>query len=206
MGLFVKICGLTRLRDVEEVVECGPDAIGFVFWSGSPRCVDPEEVGHWTRHLRRKVLRVGVFVDASRDEIMRAVRVAGLDIVQLHGQESPDFCRGLPFKRWKALHLDRAQGQVWREYQVDAFLADSYSAAMPGGTGRTADWDRVRRFVKEAAPTPVILAGGLTPENVREAVRRVRPWGVDVSSGVEVSPGRKDIGKVREFIRQCRAL
>ena len=207
MGLFVKICGLASARDVERVAELAPDAMGFVFWPRSPRAVRASDVAEWVRGLPRTIMRVGVFVDASRRDIERIMRTARLDVVQLHGNEPWELCNALPFRVWKAVHLrDETSGFRWQEYRVDAFLVDSYSAGMPGGTGVKADWDHARRFVREVSPLPVILAGGLNPQNVASAVREVRPWGVDVSSGVESRPGRKDIRKVEEFLSICRAL
>ena len=130
---------------------------------------------------------------------------AGLDGGQRHGGESPETCRGVPGRTWKAVHLDRDPGLDVEGYPVDAFLIDSYSGKSPGGTGITANWDRAATFVAEQQ-IPVILAGGLRPDNVRESILRTRPWGVDVSSGVEAKPGEKDLGKVKEFIWQCRSL
>lgn len=203
MRVFVKICGLCRSEDVEAVAGLKPDAMGFVFWRKSPRVVSPENVGEWTRDLPRSIRKVGVFVDAPLADVVRAIKAARLDVVQLHGHEPPGFCELIPTDVWKSLHLDRVDEETAGAYRVDAFLVDSYSAESPGGTGRTGDWTLARAFVK-ARRTPVLLAGGLTPGNVREAVRAVRPWGVDVSSGVESRPGKKDIGKVRDFIAQCR--
>ena len=205
MGLFVKICGLTRLRDVEEVVECGPDAIGFVFWSGSPRCVDPEEVGHWTRHLRRKVLRVGVFVDEEPDAVQQIVTRGGLDCAQLHGAEPPETADTLMAQEIgiiKAFRIrDGASLAEIARYRATAYLLDAYLPGQPGGTGQTFDWTLAARVEQHG---PVILAGGLTPDNVARAVHTVRPWGLDVASGVEAAPGRKDHDKVRRFIRAAR--
>jgi len=204
MGLFVKICGLARCEDVQAVAHMQPDALGFIFWPGSPRYVEPEQVAEWTKTLPPGLLKVGVFVDDSPEEVSRVVKVARLDVAQLHGLEEPGVAAALPCRVWKVVHLDRVSVGSLAAYSVDAFLADSYSATSPGGTGQVADWSLVRDFVDQQT-TPVILAGGLHPENVREAIETVRPWGVDVSSGVEAEPGRKDLEKVREFIKQCRS-
>ena len=203
MKIFVKICGLCTPEDVEAVVEFKPDAIGFVFWQKSRRAVKAEDVGEWTRGVPSSILKVGVFVDSPLAEVARAIKRARLDIVQLHGHEPPEICELMPVKVWKALSIERKLPDPPESYQVDAFVLDSYSADTPGGTGIIGDWDRSREFVK-TSDTPVVLAGGLNPENIREAIRKVKPWGVDVSSGVEVRPGKKDIEKVREFIRLCR--
>lgn len=203
MKIFVKICGLCTPEDVESVVELKPDAIGFVFWQKSRRAVKAEDVGEWTKGLPSSIQKVGVFVDSQLAEVARAIKRAKLDIVQMHGHEPPEICELMPCKVWKALSIERKLPDPPEAYHVDAFVLDSYSAESPGGTGIVGDWDRSREFVK-TSDTPVVLAGGLTPENVREAVRKVKPWAVDVSSGVEVRPGKKDIEKVREFIRLCR--
>ncbi|MFH0952747.1 MAG: phosphoribosylanthranilate isomerase [Verrucomicrobiota bacterium] len=247
MPVFVKICGLCSPADVRAVAELGPDAMGFVFWSGSRRHVLPDAVAEWTADLPAAILKVGVFVDATEDELRRTVETAGLDVVQLHGFQSLvrrslgegglekpalDFPTRLPAspagprgagwprtrawggqvfgkkagevsKVWTVVHLDRGAPAPDEGARVDAYLLDSYSAESPGGTGRVLDWNRAREFVRTSRK-PVLLAGGLTPENVEEAIRRVQPWGVDVSSGVEQAPGRKDLARVRAFIQRCR--
>ena len=203
MKIFVKICGLCTPEDVEAVAELKPDAVGFVFWQKSRRAVKAEDVGDWTRGLPSSIQKVGVFVDSPLVEVARAIKRAKLDIVQLHGHEPPEVCELMPVKVWKALSVERKLPDPPESYRVDAFVLDSYSAESPGGTGIVGDWDRSREFVKKS-DTPVVLAGGLNPENVREALRKVKPWGVDVSSGVELRPGKKDIEKVRTFIKLCR--
>ena len=202
---FVTICGLHREADVADVAALGPDAMGLIFWRPSKRYVEPSLVRSWTADLPPEILKVGVFVDCAVQEVRKIVKDAGLDVVQLHGGESPETCRGVPGRTWKAVHLDRDPGLDVEGYPVDAFLIDSYSGKSPGGTGITANWDRAATFVAEQQ-IPVILAGGLRPDNVRESILRTRPWGVDVSSGVEAKPGEKDLGKVKEFIWQCRSL
>jgi phosphoribosylanthranilate isomerase len=213
--LIVKICGLCSAADVAAVGQMGPDAVGFVFWNRSPRCVSPEEVGDWAARLPPSILRVGVFVDADEDIIRSAVRVAGLDVVQLHGFQTlekskrrfPDLGKtrdGLPTRIWGAVHIGRNEDiALQRANLYDAFVVDSFTPATPGGTGRRCDWDAARRFIAKSAK-PVLLAGGLTPDNVREAVERTRPAGVDVSSGVERTAREKDLRKVERFINECR--
>ena len=203
MGLFVKICGLARREDVEAVAALRPDAMGFVFWPRSKRYVQAEQVAEWVGTIPDTIRKVGVFVDASPDEVERTLERAGLVVAQLHGDESPETVGAVRPPRWKAIHLDRMREDEITGYHVDAFLVDSYSAESPGGTGRVGDWNQARGFV-QSQDTPVLLAGGLTPDNVREAIRAVEPWGVDVSSGVEAEPGKKDIDRVRLFIEQCR--
>ena len=203
MGLFVKICGLASGPDVQAVAALRPDALGFVLWPGSKRYAKPEEVGVWTRDLPPGLHKVGVFVDATPEEVQRAMEVAGLDVAQLHGAERPQDFAGRGLRLWRALGLRSAEEAVPGGWSVDAFLVDTYSAQSPGGTGQVGDWVAARSFVQRC-PQPVLLAGGLNPGNVKEAVRAVQPWGVDVSSGVEAAPGRKDLAKVREFIERCR--
>lgn len=203
MGCFVKICGIASAADAQAVAALRPDAMGFVFWPRSKRAVRPEQVAPWTRDLPQDLLKVGVFVDAAPDEVARAVEVAGLDVAQLHGSEQPaDFARA-PHRLWRALSLRTVDEPVPAGWSVDAFLVDTYSPASPGGTGAVGDWAVARSFVARC-PVRTLLAGGLTPENVRAARDAVRPWGVDVSSGVEAAPGRKDLAAVKEFIRLCR--
>lgn len=205
MGCFVKICGLANEADVDAVVALKPDAIGFIFWPGSKRAVQARDVAVWTRDVTPDIRKVGVFVDASPEDVLRTMELANLDVAQLHGSELPADFIGFPHSLWRAVRLPPGAAMRPPEgWSVDAYLVDTYSAKAPGGTGRVGDWDAARLFV-EHAPKPVLLAGGLTPENVRAALDAVRPWGADVSSGVEREPGRKDIEKVRRFIEQCRA-
>lgn len=203
MSLFVKICGLCRGEDVAAAAALRPDALGFVFWPGSPRAVRPEDVAAWTQGLPAGIERVGVFVDEPSEDVRRTAEVAGLTLVQLHGHEGPDACREAWPRVWKAFPLSRGPADVLAPYPVEAFVVDSGTATRPGGTGQTADWAAAAEFVADS-PRPVLLAGGLTPENVARAVNQVRPWGVDAASGVESAPGRKDAAKMREFVRRCR--
>ncbi len=214
MGVFVKICGMANAEDVQAVAALKPDAMGFVFWAHSPRCAKPGDVGGWTKELAG-ILKVGVFVDAGPEEIREAVGQAKLDVIQLHvfrpgGQvqsleeSRPSFPNIGKKRMWQVVHLDRERPEAEPAGPVDAYLIDRYSPKSPGGTGQTVDWAVAREFVKRA-PKPVLLAGGLTPDNVAEAIRQVRPWGVDVCSGVEERPGKKDLEKVRRFIEQCRS-
>ena len=203
MGVFVKICGLCRREDVAAVAALRPDAVGFVFWSRSPRAARASDVAEWRSLIPDDVQTVGVFVDEDPDVVIRTVEEANLDIAQLHGRETAAVCEDVRAHVWKAVHLDRLPDEPLSAYPVDAFLADSYSTTSPGGTGIVVDWQSAGRFV-DATPVPVLLAGGLNPNNVAEAIRLARPWGVDVSSGVEARPGEKDITLVRRFIEQCR--
>jgi phosphoribosylanthranilate isomerase len=200
----VKICGLTRLDDALAGVEAGTDALGFMLYSRSPRAVTPEQVRAITRALPPFVARVGVFVDASAEEIRAAIRVAGLDTLQLHGAETPEFCAQFDLPVIKAFRVaDESVLAELPKYAVAAHLLDAWSPAAHGGTGTTFNWAIARAAV--AAGHRVVLAGGLTPDNVARALAEVRPFGVDVSSGVESAPGRKDPAKLRAFCAAVRA-
>ncbi len=204
MGVFVKICGCCSRTDAEAVAELNPDALGFILWPGAKRCVRPADIGEWSRALPTPIKKVGVFVNATRDEILEAQEIAGLDIIQLHGEETPAFCESLGGEVWKAIHLNRPLTAPPDAYAVSAFLVDHHGGAQPGGTGIAVDWNAAARFVAEA-PGRVVLAGGLNPVNVAWAIGMVKPWGVDVSSGVESEVGKKDLSKVKGFIEACRS-
>lgn len=201
----VKICGICRSEDAEGVAALLPDAMGFVFHPSSPRAVTAPQVAEWTRALPAGIVKVGVFVNVPPAEVAAILEQAGLDVAQLHGRETPADCRAVGGAVWKALHLERPLPDPLIGYPVDAFLIDGYSSASPGGTGTQADWDAAAHFAQRA-PGPVWLAGGLRPNNVAEAIRRVRPHGLDVSSGVEQRPGQKDLHQVKDFIAQCRSV
>lgn len=200
----VKICGLTSVEDALAAVEAGADALGFMFYPRSPRFLTTADARRIIAALPPFVARVGVFVDAPADEVQRHVGECGLDTVQLHGGESVEFCRNLaPLAVVKAFRVRGPESmgplQAWQEFP---WLLDSYVEGALGGTGRTFNWDLAAGAVMQGRR--VILAGGLTPANVAEAVARVRPWAVDVSSGVESAPGRKDAAKVRAFIAAAK--
>ncbi len=182
-----------------------PDAMGFILWSGSPRCVEPSWLREFLPEVPRTVRKVGVFVDPDPGEVRRIVRDTGLDAVQIHASDAIRRYDDLPCDLWHAVHADRHPPGAAAPAFVDAYLIDTYSKDSPGGTGRTGNWEASRRFVLDH-DRPVLLAGGLKPENVREAVRIVRPFGVDVSSGVESEPGKKNLFRVKEFIHRCRQL
>jgi len=189
-------------------VDAGADALGFVFCAGSPRVVAPQLVAEITRHVPGRVLRVGVFRDAAPTTILPTVSACRLDAVQLHGDESPEFCDALaPFPVWKAFRIGSRdvlqQLAAYRDVTA-AWLLDGYVEGQPGGTGATFNWDLAVEATRLAHP--IVLAGGLTPENVAEAVRQVRPAAVDVSSGVESAAGKKDTDKVRRFIAAVRSV
>jgi phosphoribosylanthranilate isomerase len=203
MQTKIKICGITNLPDAQLAVELGADALGFIFYANSPRCVGMEAVADICRALPPFVVRVGVFVNAPLKEIRLAVALCGLDAVQLHGDETPDECRQAPGRRIKAIRVrDEDSLRAAAEYDVDALLLDTYTDAERGGTGRTFDWSLAVK-AKEIGP-PIILSGGLATANVQEAIRKVRPYAVDVCSGVEREPGKKDPEKLRRFIELVR--
>lgn len=202
----VKVCGITNLEDALAALEAGADLLGFNFWKGSSRYVSPETARRIIGELPASVLCVGVFVDEDGPEaVARTAAEGGVGAVQLHGSESPEFCARLgDIKVIKALRVG-ADFSVERvaDYRTDAILLDAYSEKMMGGTGETFDWTLARRARELVGK--LYLAGGLTPENVRDAVGEVGPFAVDVCSGVEIAPGRKDAGRVRAFVAAVRS-
>lgn len=199
----VKVCGNTSLEDTLAAVEAGADALGFIFVPGTPRHVTAEAARDMIAALPPLVTAVGVFADQPLEEVLWTVAFCGLGVVQLHGAEPPAFCSRIPAKVIKAVRVRDVESLAGLgEYRVHAFLLDSYVKGAWGGTGQRFPWE-----LGEGAKAhgPVILSGGLTPENVAEAVGRLRPYGVDVCSGVEAAPGRKDLDKVRAFIARVRA-
>lgn len=203
MRIRVKICGITNETDARLAVDAGADAVGFVFFEKSPRCVSVEEAKRIIDGLPPFVSKVGVFVNATLDRIRGTLVGCGLDTVQLHGDETPEFAAAISFaKCYKAFRVQNAGAlEQLPAFGTCAWLLDSYVPGQMGGTGESFNWDIGRAAVEMGRP--VILAGGLTHENVGLAVRRVRPYGVDVSSGVEASPGRKDPRKVRMFVEEA---
>ncbi|TAJ22718.1 MAG: phosphoribosylanthranilate isomerase [Nitrospirae bacterium] len=204
----VKICGITNAEDAAAAVEAGADALGFVFHAKSPRCVDAGLVKRIVAGLPPFVLPVGVFVNEDMKKVRDLMDGCGLALAQLHGDETAASCESLGRPVLKAIRLrDRGSLLALAEYKgrvlVRGFVVDAFSTTAYGGTGERADWTLAAEAAKSA---PILLAGGLTAENVREAVERVRPYGVDVSSGVEASPGKKDHAKVRAFIQAVKLV
>lgn len=196
----IKICGIRDPETALVAAEAGADAVGFVFAPGR-RQVTLEQARRIIQALPPFITKVGVFVDEDLSRVRDIADAGRLDAVQLHGGEPPEYAAALPLPVIKAVRMrDGASVDGMRAYRVAAFLLDSFEPDVAGGTGKPFNWTLARGL---AAPAPVILAGGLTPENVREAIETVRPFGVDVSSGVE-SGGRKDPGKIREFIARVR--
>jgi phosphoribosylanthranilate isomerase len=193
----VKICGVTRLEDALLAARLGADALGFNFWPGSRRYVHPEAARAIVRALPPLVTAVGVFVNPTRDEVLRAVEASGITVAQLHGDEPPELAASLPLPVIKAIRVSgRDALAALAAYDVQGVLLDAPAPGY-GGSGTTFDWALAAEV---AASRPILLAGGLSPDNVAEAIRAVRPWGVDVASGVEASPGVKDPEKLRRFI------
>ncbi len=203
MPVKVKICGITSVADARLAIEAGADALGFVFYERSPRCVTPEAAAAIARELPPFPLRVGVFVDAPGELVLAAMTRCHLGLLQFHGDEPPDYCLQFGVMSMKAFRIQSAESlQRLSDYPTDAWLLDACAPGKPGGSGETFNWDLALEAGKLGRP--IFLAGGLTPDNVAEAVRRVRPYGVDVSSGVEAAPGRKDAAKVHAFIQAAK--
>lgn len=197
----VKICGITRLDDALAAIAAGAHALGFVFYAPSPRAVTAEQAAEIIRQLPPFVSTVGLFVNESADEVSRVTAVAQLDTLQFHGDESPEFCARFDRPWFKALRMKpgldiAAEAAQFKEAR--AILLDAYRPGVPGGTGEAFDWD----LIPETLPAPLILAGGLTPANVRSAITQVRPFAVDVSGGVEASKGIKNSQKIDLFIEE----
>lgn len=223
----VKICGITSLADARTAVAAGADAMGFMFFAGSPRHVTPAQARGIIAGLPTRPSAVGVFVNPTAAEVEQAVAEAGLDALQFHGEETPEFIARLDLDRWFAAQRPPAAGGRWAvagrvvrtikafrirdvgslpeltRFTTDLWLLDSYVASSRGGTGARFDWDLA--VAARELGRPIILAGGLTPENVAAAVRSVRPFAVDVSSGVESAPGRKDPALVQAFIQAAQS-
>jgi phosphoribosylanthranilate isomerase len=197
----IKHCGITSLEDAHRAAEAGAWALGMVFWPGSPRRCAPSEAQLIGAALRRTVQLAGVFVNATLDEIDDMTQLAGLSLVQLHGDEGPAFCtevaRRTGAKVIKAARVrSRAELQAAAAFHTDFHLLDAHVEGVPGGTGATLDWDLVRSSRLDA---PIILSGGLTPDNVAAAIAATDPFAVDVASGTELAPGVKDPEKLRAF-------
>jgi len=203
MSVKVKICGITNLADALVVVQAGADALGFVFWQQSPRSISMETAARIVHELPPFIVKVGVFVDAPTDHVYRAIGECQLDLLQFHGEETPDYCVQFGLMSMKAFRIrDQGSLQLLPSYLTDAWLLDTFVPGKIGGTGEPFNWELAVQAREMGRP--IFLAGGLTPENVSEAVRQVRPYAVDVSSGVESSPGKKDQAKVKAFITAAK--
>ncbi len=198
----VKICGTTSLKDALLAVESGADAVGFIFYKESPRNISQKDVKDIVVQLPPFIETVGVFVNETSDNVNRIAEQCRLTAVQLHGDESPAFCRRIKRRVIKAVRVKDAESlKGMSGYDVSGYLLDAFNEESRGGTGMVFDWNLALRAKKQG---PVIIAGGLNPFNVYTAIHRVKPYGVDVCSGVEKSPGIKDPEKVGEFIKAVR--
>jgi phosphoribosylanthranilate isomerase len=198
----VKVCGITNLEDAWVATEAGADALGFVFVPNTPRYIEPDHANTIMRQIPPLVTTIGLFVDVDGAHIQNVATNCRLDAIQLHGNEPPEFCHSLDLRVIKAFRVKGNETlDILPKFQVDAYLLDAYVKGKLGGTGETFDWNlacHAKRYGQ------IILAGGLNPSNVSTAISQVKPYAVDVSSGVEVEPGRKDPEKVRDFIRTVR--
>jgi phosphoribosylanthranilate isomerase len=201
----VKICGITNWADARQAVAEGADFLGFNFYAGSPRYVAPARAGSIVRRLPKKVLTIGVFVNEREPKMLEIARAVGLDALQLHGDETPAMVRRLKrsFPVIKGIRVKTSPGarQLSRFKAATALLLDGFDAHRRGGTGKTFDWEIARRAKQYGR---IFLAGGLTPENVGEAIRAVQPYAVDVCSGVETRPGKKDPASVKRLMRAAK--
>lgn len=208
MSVRVKVCGITRVEDALAAVQEGADAIGFVFWSESARFVSPIKAREIVSKLPPFVSVVGVYVDPSPEWVEETSITAGLNLLQFHGEESPEFCGQFMLPYIKALRVRAGMDLI--QYgtlypNAKGFLLDAYMAGIPGGTGQVFDWN----LIPKDFPLPLILSGGLNPDNVANAIKQIRPWAVDVSSGVEIAKGIKDLNKISAFmqgVKNCEDL
>jgi len=198
----IKICGITNLEDALAAAAAGADALGFNFYKKSPRCIEPQKAAEIIEQLPPFIVPVGIFVNEREDRIREILAATGIQAVQFHGDESPEFCQRFGGRVIKAFQVkDKESLKNMAHYRVGAFLLDSYRDDVRGGTGVAFDWHLAvvaKTFGK------VILAGGLTPENVAEAVKLVQPYGVDVAGGVEKEKGVKDHAMLKKFITEVR--
>ncbi|HTT07229.1 MAG TPA: phosphoribosylanthranilate isomerase [Gammaproteobacteria bacterium] len=199
----VKFCGITRAEDARTAAALGADAIGLVFYAGSPRAVTLPQAMAVVSGLPPFVARVGLFVDPRMEEVEMVLQLGGVDVLQFHGAEPPEFCRHFGRPYIKALRMRpgmNVRAEVERHPDAAAVLLDTHEAGKPGGTGRAFDWTLIPRDL----PRPVILAGGLTPDNVAAAIRQAQPYAVDVSGGIESAPGVKDAGLMQAFLHEVK--
>jgi len=198
---WIKICGITNLEDALKASYLGVEALGFIF-APSRRRVEPSPAKKIIRSLPKTLLKVGVFVDEDPEEVMRIVEYCGLNALQFHGKESPLYCQTFFYPVFKAIRIKNLDSlREIENYQDVTILLDTYNPQQAGGTGNPFPWEIALRAKEKGN---FILSGGLNPDNVGEAIKKVRPWGVDVCSGVEMCPGKKDSSKMAEFVRRAR--
>jgi phosphoribosylanthranilate isomerase len=206
--VFVKICGITNSADAESAIVAGADALGFNFWPGSERYIEPGDAAEWISELPDIVSRVAVLVNPTLAYAKEIAGIGGIDLLQLHGAESPDFCLSLieaQVPLWKAIPMT-GRGITLPDFHTNRLLLDTGVGPKFGGTGISFPWSWAREFIVANPAREFILAGGLNQENVAEAVNQARPFGVDAASGVEIRPGHKDIYRVRDFIIAARSV
>lgn len=204
MKIFTKICGITNLEDALASIEAGADALGFIFYKKSPRYINPSTASKIIKHITKEIKTVGVFVNESRYNIQEIIMETGINVLQLHGDESPEDCRYSNAEVWKGVRINsESELSTLNKFKVDAFVFDAFHPDIYGGTGTVCDWD----IVKVAAKIhKILLSGGLNPENVIDAITRVNPFGVDVNSGVESSPGKKDVRKIKQLFESLKMI
>jgi phosphoribosylanthranilate isomerase len=203
---FIKICGITREQDARDALDLGVDAIGLVFFEASPRFVSTEKAIQLSDLVKNDALIVGLFVNAEAGFVRQVLDHVPLDILQFHGDESPEYCEQFKRSYWKALRVKdsvEVASQIQAHANASAILLDAWHQEQYGGTGETFDWDLIKdlKFSQN-----LMLAGGLNPQNAAQAIKQIRPWGVDVSSGVEESPGLKSAVLMKQFIEEVRSV
>ena len=204
---LIKICGITSIDDAAAAVAAGADALGFNFYKPSPRYISPQNAREIIQQLPSYVLTVGVFVNEQSDSVSRVVAESGIKALQLHGDESPEYCRELAADHYVIKTLAVSQNfdtQTVQAYEVAAIMLDTRDNNLRGGTGRAFDWS-IAQQVNELVPK-LFLAGGLSPENIADAIDVVRPYAVDVCSALEDSPGKKNHNRLRSFINAARSV
>jgi phosphoribosylanthranilate isomerase len=205
MSVRVKVCGITRDEDAKAAVRAGVDAIGFVFWPHSPRYIDPESARRIAANIPPFVCTVGVYVDPDAAWVKETMQVVKLNLLQFHGDETPEFCNQFSQSYIKAIRVKQDTDLLQyaeRYHSAKGLLLDTYAESMPGGTGHAFDW----HLIPQHLPLPLVLSGGLNPNNVAMAIERIQPWAVDVSSGVEASKGIKDEKRIFAFMQGVKRL
>ncbi len=200
--IYIKVCGITNFQDALALAESGVNALGFIFYPKSKRYIPPEKANEIIKELPPFASTVGVFVNEKMEDVIDVIRRCPVDVLQFHGDESPEYCSQFNKRVIKAFRIKGDFSfDIFEGYSINAFLLDSYSESEYGGTGEVFDWDfavLARKFGK------IILAGGLNPLNIEDALIKVHPYGIDMSSCVEIEPGKKDINKVKEIVKICK--